>query len=210
VIDLLLVLVVLSGLYMLGTMDLVAAIRALAVQGVLLAALAVLVRGHVGAHALAIAAATIALKTIVIPRLLLAAMRRTGVNREIEPLIGFGWSVALAGGLVAASFALGGRLKVPGAHISHLLVPCAFATVLLGLLVLVSRSTALSQVLGYVVLENGIFLFGLVLVREMPLVVEFGVLLDVLVGVFVMGIVMNRISRAFDHIETHALTTLRE
>ncbi|MBI3725168.1 hydrogenase [bacterium] len=209
-IDTLLVLAVLIGLYMLGTMELVAMIRASAVQGLILALLPTLVRGHLEAHALAIGLATIGLKVFVIPRMLVAAMRRAGVSREIEPLIGFGASVALAGGLIALSLAFGERLKIPGAPISRLLVPCAFSTVLLGLLILVSRTKAISQVVGFLVLENGIFLFGLVLVREMPLLVEMGILLDVFVGVFIMGIVIHHISRAFDHIDTHAMTTLRD
>lgn len=209
-IDTLLVLTVLIGLYLLATMELVAVIRAAAVQGFVLAFLPTLVRGQPEAHALAIGVATIALKVIVVPRLLLTAMRRAGVTREVEPLVGFGASLAIGGALVALSFAFGARLKIPGAHISHLLVPCAFATVLLGLLLLVSRTKAISQVVGFLVIENGIFLFGLVLVREMPLLVEMGILLDVFVGVFIMGIVIHHISRAFDHIDTHAMTTLRD
>ena len=91
-----------------------------------------------------------------------------------------------------------------------LLIPAALATVLIGLLVLVSRTLALTQVVGYIVVENGIFLFGLTLVREMPLLVELGILLDVFVGVFVMGIVVYHISRTFDHIDTQELTQLKD
>jgi hydrogenase-4 component E len=207
--DTALVLVALAGIYILGTMSLVAAIRATAIQGFLLALLPILVRG-LEVHSLAIGVATAALKCVLIPKLLLSAMRRAGVSREVEPLIGFGSSVSIAGVLVAISLAFGERLQVPGPAISRLLVPSAFATVLLGLLVLVTRANALSQVIGYVVLENGIYVFGLVLVREMPLLVEMGVALDIFVGVFVMGIVIHHISRAFDHIDTHAMTALRD
>jgi hydrogenase-4 component E len=209
-IDTLLVLVVLAAIYMLGTIDLGAAIRATAAQGMLLGLLPTLVRGHLELHVVTIGVCTIALKGFIIPRLLIGALRRADVRREIEPLVSFGASVCLAGGLVALSIAFGHRLEIPGAHISHLLVPCAFATLLLGLLILVTRTKALSQVLGYLVLENGIFIFGLVLVRELPLLVELGILLDVFVGVFIMGIVIHHISRAFDHIDTKAMTSLRD
>jgi len=208
-IDLLLVLVVLAGIYMLGTMELVAVIRASAIQGLLLAALPALVRG-LEPHALFIATVTLALKTFAIPRMLLAALRRAGVAREVEPAIGFGASVLLAGLLVAVSLALGSGLEVPGPRISHLLVPSAFSTVLIGLLIIVTRTKALTQVVGYLVLENGVCLFGLALVRDLPVMVELGVVLDIFVGVFVMGIVIHKISRAFDHIDTHAPTTLRD
>lgn len=209
-IDTLLILVVLSGLYMLATSDLVAAIRATALQGLVLALLPLLVRGHVDLHGAALGAGTLALKVFAIPTLLRAALRRAGVNREVEPLLGFGASLSLAGVLVVLSIALGQRLAVPGAPPSSLLVPCAFATVLIGLLILVGRTKALTQVLGYLVLENGIFLFGLAVLRAMPLIVELGVLLDILVAVFVMGIVMHKIRRTFDHIDTHAMTELRD
>jgi hydrogenase-4 component E len=209
-IDTLLILTVIVGLYMLGTSSLVAVIRASAIQGLVLAFLPLLVRGHVEVHAVAIGVATIGLKVFLIPRLLVGAMRRAGVSREVEPLVGYGASVLLAGVLVAFSFAFGHRLQVPGEHLSPLLVPCAFATLLIGLLVLVSRTKALSQVVGYIVLENGIFLFGLVVVREMPLLVEMGILLDVFVGVFIMAIVVYHIRREFDHMDTHLLETIKE
>lgn len=208
--DALLILGLVVSLFMLGTSSMRAIIRATAIQGLLLALLPLLLRGRVELHPLAVGLVTLALKAVVIPRLLLTAMRRAGVNREVEPLIGFGASVFLGGMLVALSFALGQRLVLPGGHHPGLLVPCAFATVLVGLLILVSRTKAVTQVAGYVVLENGIFIFGQALVRELPFVVELGVLLDVLVGVFIMGIVIHRISATFDHIDTHALTALRD
>ncbi len=201
---------VVVSLFMLGTSAMRSIINATALQGLLLAVLPVLVRGHLEAHAVAMGLGSLVLKAIVIPRLLTTAMRRSGANREVEPFVGFGASLLLGGTLVALSFGLGQRLSLPGGHHSHLLVPCAFSTLLLGLLILVSRTKAITQVVGYVVLENGIFIFGLALVRELPLVVELGVLLDVLVGVSIMGIVIHRISATFDHIDTHALTALKD
>ena len=80
----------------------------------------------------------------------------------------------------------------------------------MGLLILVSRVKAITQVVGYLVVENGIFLFGLTLLHEMPLMVELGILLDVFVGVFVMAIVVYHMRREFDHMDTHMLDRLKE
>jgi len=91
-----------------------------------------------------------------------------------------------------------------------LLVPAALATLFTGFLVLVSRRKALTQVVGYLVLENGIYLFGLLLVEEMPMLVETGILLDLFVGVFVMGIVINHIRTAFDSTDTRHLAELKD
>jgi hydrogenase-4 component E len=209
-IDTILVFVLLTDFFILATSRLGACVRAAALQALLLATLPLLIR-ETGqhAHALALAGGTVLLKAVVIPHFLLRAIRRVGVDREVAPLVGYVASVALGGVLAVVSFGLGTALPLAGAPLSVLLVPVAFTTLLLGLLVLVSRTKALNQVVGYLMLENGIFLFGLVLVRELPFIVELGILLDIFVGAFVMGIVIHHISEAFDHIDTHELATLR-
>jgi hydrogenase-4 component E len=89
-------------------------------------------------------------------------------------------------------------------------VPASIATLLAGFLILTTRRKAISQVIGYLVLENGIFIFGLLLADAMPIMVEAGALLDLLVGTFVMGIVINHISREFSSLDTSRLTSLKE
>ena len=88
------------------------------------------------------------------------------------------------------------------AHSQTLIVPAAFSTVLTGFLLLTTRIKAITQVLGYLVLENGIFMFGMLLLEAMPFLVEVGVLLDLFVGVFVMGIIIHHINREFASIDT--------
>ena len=79
-----------------------------------------------------------------------------------------------------------------------------------GFLLLITRRKAITQVLGYLMLENGIFIFAVLLSAALPLMVEAGVLLDLLVGIFVMGIVLNQISREFSTLNTERLTALKE
>ena len=81
---------------------------------------------------------------------------------------------------------------------------------LVGLFVIISRKKALTQVLGYLVLENGIYAFGVGIAQSAPLIVELGVLLDVFVAVFVMGITIFHINRQFDHIDTDRMAFLRD
>jgi hydrogenase-4 component E len=73
-----------------------------------------------------------------------------------------------------------------------------------------ARTKAISQVCGYLILENGIYLFGLLLINSTPLLVEAGILLDLTVAVFVIGIIVDRIQREFDTLDTRKLTSLRE
>lgn len=209
--DFLLVVVVVLGMQVVATSRIQAAIRAVALQGLALAALPfVLGREEELGWALLTAAVTVALKAVIIPVMLSRAMRAARVVRDVEPFVSLHLSVLLGGLLVGAAFWLGRALVLPWPAPSQLVVPIALATLFLGFLVIVSRRKAVSQVVGYLLLENGIFVFGQALAREMPFVVELGILLDVLVGVFVMGIAIHHISREFDHIDTGALTTLRD
>jgi hydrogenase-4 component E len=89
-------------------------------------------------------------------------------------------------------------------------MPGALFTTLTGLMMIISRKNALTQVAGYLVMENGIYAFGVILAVEEPLLVEMGVLLDVFVAVFVMGITVYQISREFDHIDTDRLSELKD
>jgi hydrogenase-4 component E len=108
------------------------------------------------------------------------------------------------------SLVLAHNLPLKAGTTPSFLVPAALATLFTGFLVLVSRRKALTQVVGYLVLENGIYLFGLLLVEQMPILVETGILLDLFVGVFVMGIVINHIRTAFDSTDTRHLAELKD
>jgi len=113
---------------------------------------------------------------------------------------------------LATVFALlfANQLPLTEAHSGSLIVPTAIATVLAGFILLTSRFKALTQVVGYLVLENGIFIFGMLLVEAMPLVVEMGVLLDLFVAIFVICIIVNQINQAFASMDTRRLVSLKE
>jgi hydrogenase-4 component E len=157
-----------------------------------------------------VALATMVGKGLLIPGLLRRAMRAANIEREIEPFIGFIPSLLLGAGGTIAAVALARALPLLPQHVDSLLVPGAMASVLSGLVLLIGRTKAISQVCGYLILENGIYLFGLLMIHATPLLVEAGILLDVTVGVFVIGIIVDRIQRAFDSLDTRKLTALRE
>ena len=102
------------------------------------------------------------------------------------------------------------RLPLAPEHQGLLFVPASIATLVTGFLTLTTRKKAINQVIGYLILENGIFIFGLLLTSAMPVMVEAGALLDLLVGIFVMGIIINHISHEFSTIDTSRLTALKE
>ena len=154
-------------------------------------------------------AGSLAVKAILVPWLLQRSIQQTNVYREGEPFIGLSGSIVLGTCLVLVSFWMATVLKMPVPMASGLIVPTAFATLLNGFLVLVSRKKAVSQVIGYIMLENGVFIFGQLLAHALPFVVELGILLDLLGGIFVMGIAIYNISREFDHIDTEQLANLK-
>lgn len=199
------------NLIALGSNRLPSLIRAMSVQGMLLGVMPlVLEHERLDWRILLVALATIAGKGVVIPVLLRRAMRAANIEREIEPFIGFVPSLLLGAGGTIAAVALARALPLLPEHAGTLLVPGSLASILTGFILLIGRAKAISQVCGYLILENGIYLFGLLLIHSTPLLVESGILLDVTVGVFIIGIIVDRIQRAFDSLDTRKLTTLRE
>ncbi len=208
--DGLLVLVVLLDFFALGTSRVMALIRASALQGVVLAGVALFAHPEFGVQAVLIALGTFAVKALAVPLMLMRAIRDVTIRREVEPLIGFTASLLLGGLGAGLALVFSSSLPLAPEHAQAQIVPAAFTTVFTGFLMLTTRQKAITQVVGYMFLDNGIFLFGLLLIDAMPVLVELGVLLDLVVGVFVMGIIMHRIQRTFSTINTTQFSTLKE
>jgi hydrogenase-4 component E len=209
--DILSILLILANLRLLGSSRLSACIHAVTLQALILGA-AVLIanRGELDARVVAIAVASTLIKAGALPWLLRRAIRESGAVREVEPFIGFTASLLWGVGLLGACLLIGSRLSPHTAQGSGLLLTVALFTTATGLMVIVSRRKAVTQVLGYLAMENGIYAFGMAFAVQEPLLVEMGVLLDVFAGVFVMGIAIYNISREFDHIDTDRLTALKD
>ena len=207
--DQLLVLVLLINFISLGTSRLIFSIRAVAAQGVILGILPGLIHPF-SWHLVGITVVIIAVKGFIIPALLGRAVRAAEIKREVEPYLGYVPTLLLGAVFTALSFGFAGKLPMLPEHQNYMFVPASIATLMTGFLLLTTRRKAISQVIGYLVLENGIFIFGLLLAEAMPIMVEAGALLDLLVGTFVMGIVINQISREFSSLDTSLLTSLKE
>jgi len=211
--EIILVFVLLANLTLLGSGRLSTCIRQVAAQGVVLGLLPLLV-GTEGPNArlFLVAAVILAVKGALFPKLLFRSLRSANVVRESTPIVGHTASVVSGMAILIASFWLTSRFPLPTGQppVSNLVLPVALATLLSGLLLIVTRRLALMHVVGYLVLENGIFVFGVGLAHEVPLLIEMGILLDVFVAVLVMGIAMFHISRTFDHIDVDQLSQLRD
>jgi hydrogenase-4 component E len=205
-----LVIAILTMLMTLSSGRIVFCVRLIAVQGMALSVLPLVTSEHVGWHVWLLAVGTFVVKGSVLPWLLFRARRHADVALEVDPYVGFGASILAGVLMLAASLHLGTHLPLPQTPPSPLAVPVSFFALFSGLFLIVSRRKAIMQVLGYLAMENGIYVFGITFARQQPLLVEMGVLLDLIVGIFVMGIAIFHISREFDHIDADRLQLLKD
>jgi hydrogenase-4 component E len=152
---------------------------------------------------------TLGVKALAIPAILLFALREIRVQREIEVTLGAAVSLPLTVGLILIAYAVAGPLGAVDEYGTRNALPVSVAILLLGLLMMLIRKKALSQVGGLVTMENGIYLAALTATHGLPFAVELGIALDLLIGVAVMGFVSRQIHHAFDDIDTDRLRSLR-
>ena len=139
-------------------------------------------------------------------------MRKIQIRREIEPIVSYHVSIFIGLAIILTSVFVSHRMETVALSAHPLLLPAAFTTLSAGLFLLMARRKALTQVIGYLMMENGIYLAGSALARQThtQYLVEFGVLLDVLVGVMIMGIILHQINDSFDDADTTFLESLRD
>lgn len=197
------ILIVFFALIILSTYRITGMIRIFALQSLVLSLMPLLLHAHaLSSRDWVLSMGTMILKAGVVPYILFWTIRHMSMRSEVRPIIGLGASIVGGIILVGVAFWVSLSLKVPGRPLNDLGLPCALATVLLGFMIMVTRTRAVTQVLGYLVIENGIFLFALSLFDTMPTLIEMGILLDIFVGVFIMAIVLNHINEEFE--QSHA------
>jgi len=193
------IIVVFLALIILSNYRVAAMIRVFALQSFVLGILPFFLHvSGISGREVFIALVTMILKAFLVPSILFWAIRHVSMRSELKPILGFGASIVLGAIVIAGAFWVSLSLKLPGKPVSDLILPCSLATVLLGFMVMVTRTRAVTQVLGYLILENGIFLFAISLFDVMPVLIEMGILLDIFVAVFIMAIVVNHINEEFE------------
>ncbi|HXB66988.1 MAG TPA: NADH-quinone oxidoreductase subunit K [Candidatus Acidoferrales bacterium] len=187
-------------------------IRIYAAQSFLLAAIAGIVAFFNHApHIYAAAVLTLLAKGILVPIGLERLVARVGIRQEIEPILNVPMSVLISGGLTLVGYLVAESFNRPEeTHVlGHNVLAVAISLFLIGFFMMVNRRKALTQVLALLSLENGLFLAAISLTYGMPLVVELGVLFDVLVAVMVLGILVYRIRESFESMDVSRLRRLR-
>ena len=190
--------------------SLAAQVRMFAIQSAVLAALAAVVAYFSGSFELfGVAVVFAIMKVIVIPNVLTRTVTKIGIQRSVAPYLGTSVTLAICGGLVVLSFYVMAPVMATNRLPTADGIPLAFAGVLIGFFMTVNRRRAITQILGFLMLENGIFMSALLATYGVPLIVEIGVSLDVLVAVLILEVFIYRIRDNFESIDVKQLGSLR-
>jgi hydrogenase-4 component E len=204
-------LVLLGGLMMLWRRGVAAHIGAFTFQSVALAATMAMVGWFAGDWQLwAVAALLLLVKGVGIPLLLKRMERRFGSERELEPYVNTATSLLIGGLLVLLAYIVTAPLVAVSRLPTRTGMPLAIGLVFVSLFIIISRKKALTQVLGFLMLENAIALLAVLGTHGIPIIVEIGVFLDVALGFIVMQVFVYQIHETFESIDVEQLNRLRE
>ena len=185
-------------------------VKLFAAQSFFLSLLAALVAVFtLSAELFAVALGLVIIKVVIVPAILNRAVTRIGLQRAVAPYLGAPAALVISGLLVVIAFYVMAPITAANPLPTAGAVPLAFAGVLIGAFITVIRRRALTQILGFLMLENSIFLLALLATYGVPFIVEIGVFLDVLVAVLIMEVFIYRIKENFDSIEAGELGKLK-
>ncbi|MFH2065106.1 MAG: NADH-quinone oxidoreductase subunit K [Pseudomonadota bacterium] len=208
-IDTALSLVILSALFSFASSRLPGLIKVLAFQGVVVSLVPLFIGHQMTSGGVSFTLTTMIIRGLIIPLSIYLVIKKVAIRREVEPIIGYHASL-LAGLLLIVAATYGShKFNIPSS--THpLLLPTAITLLITGIFLLMTRRNAIAMVLGYIIMENGIYLVGTTFSVRAHHIVEFGILLDVLAGVMIMAIILQNIKQTFDDVDTAHLRTLKE
>jgi hydrogenase-4 component E len=153
---------------------------------------------------------TLTLKVIILPYILYALVRKLEIRREIETLVKIPTTMLIGIALVIFSYHLTAPITRLSTLVTRSTLAVALATVMLGLLMMVTRRHAVTQIIGFLAMENGLFFAATSATYGMPMVVELGVALDLLIAAFIFGIFFFHINTTFDSLDVDQMAKLKE
>ncbi|MFZ0132008.1 MAG: hydrogenase [Desulfobacterales bacterium] len=209
-VDTILALVLLSVLFSFGSSRLPALIKVIAFQGIIVSIVPLFFGRVPTTGGIVFTLVTLLIRGIGIPLCIHLAIRKVAIHREVEPIIGYNASLLAGLALIVAATFVSPKFNLPQAGANALLLPTAISLLAGGMFLLMARRNAIAMVLGYIMMENGIYLVGSGFSVRAHHIVEFGILLDVLAGVMIMAVILQNIKQAFDDVDTALLRTLKE
>jgi len=209
-VDSILSLVLLSVLFSFGSSRLPVLIKVLAFQGVVVSLVPLFIGHDLSGWGILFTMVTMTIRGIIIPFCIFLAIKKVAIHREVEPIIGYHASLLAGLGLIVAATYVSHKFDITSISTSTLLLPASITLLVAGMFLLMARRNAIAMVLGYIMMENGIYLVGTTFSVRARHIVEFGILLDVLAGVMIMAVILQNIKQKFDDVDTALLRTLKE
>ncbi len=201
----------LTMLYVGSTSRIEAYIKALSAQGALLFLLVLLdsASAHLG-NTLFLSFETLIVKAVLIPAFLIKIVRKNDINRELEPNIPNFFSLLITSVIFTLGFYVTYWMSDPSGAVRPFYFGVSISTLITGFFVIITRKKIITHVMGFMLIENGIFLLALAIAREMPFIVALGVLLDIFMAVYLLGLFVNKIQDAFSEIHVDTLAKLKD
>jgi len=209
-IDTALSLVLLSALFSFASNRLPGLIKVMAFQGVVVSVVPLFLGHNMTAGGVTFTLTTMMIRGVIIPLCIYLAIKKVAISREVEPIIGYHASLLAGLVLIVAATFVSHKFNVPSISKHPLLLPTAITLLVTGIFLLMTRRNAIAMVLGYIMMENGIYLVGTTFSIRAHHIVEFGILLDILAGVMIMAIILQNIKQTFDNVDTAHLRNLKE
>lgn len=209
-VDSLLSLVLLSVLLSFGSSRLPVLIKVLAFQGVVVSVVPLFMGHNLSGGGIIFTLVTMIIRGIIIPFCIYMVIKKVAIHREVEPIIGYNASLLAGLGLIVAATYISHKFDITSISTSILLLPASIILLVAGMFILMARRNAIAMVLGYIMMENGIYLVGTTFSVRTLHIVEFGILLDILAGVMIMAVILQNIKQKFDDVDTALLRTLKE
>lgn len=184
-------------------------IKILSFQGVILFGIAFIELNHINAINLAfILLESIIFKAIAIPLFLNHVMKRNRITRDTEPFLPNFISLIIITSIIIATFILSNAIA--DSRISKIYFVVAISTLFTGLYIIVTRNKIITHVMGYLIIENGVFILSLAVGNEMPMLLNLGILLDIFASVFLLGIFVNKIGDVLKDVDVDQLKNLKD
>ncbi|MDL2329116.1 NADH-quinone oxidoreductase subunit K [Desulfosarcina sp. OttesenSCG-928-A07] len=209
-VDTMLALALLSILFSFGSSRLPSLIKVVGFQGIVVCIVPLFLGHGLSPESVVFSIAALCIRGILIPVCIYVAIRKAAITREVKPIVGFHASIFFGLILMVGATMASHRFDVAADHISRLFLPTAISLLGAGMFLLMARRNAIAMVLGYMVLENGIYLVGCAFSQRVSHITEFGILLDILAGVMIMAVILRNMKTTFNDLDTDRLRTLKE
>jgi len=208
-IDVLLIVFIITLFYLSIANRLLSYTKVLAVQGVLLFFVVFLQLNEINTlNLVLIMLETIVFKAVAVPMFLAYLLRRNNITREAEPYLPNFVSLLITTAIVIATILLSNSIK--DTHLDKMFFVVALSTIFSGLYIIASRRKIITHVMGYMTIENGVFVLSLAVGNEMPHLVNLGIMLDIFASVLILGIFLNKIGDVFKDVDVEQLTNLKD